>query len=255
MTDQLTVERKQGVGYLTLNRPPVNAFTHELLGSLGDALMELANDPSISVAVIRSGIPRYFSAGMDLNVVGGVGSAGVNMPDDTTKKFRDMNWVILDCPLPLIAAVGGFAVGMGFMLPALCDIVVASKSASFGMPEVRFALGGGATMSRILPPAMLRYVMLTGKRLSAESLAQAGAIAAVVDDYKLDSEVERIASEMAAEIHPHLLRNLKLSLEQLKDVSDIRYRYALEHAWGGLVRADLGDAASSDDWLKRLKSK
>lgn len=168
--------------------------------------------------------------------------------------MRDAGFRLMECPTPVIAAVNGYAVGMGFMVPTLCDIIVAARSASFGMPEVRFALGGAGHMSRILPPALVRYIMLTGKRLSAETLAQVGAIAAVVDDDKLDETVEALASGMAEEIHRHLLRNLKLSLLHLKDLDDIRYRYALEHAWGGRVRAELGDAASSGDWLKRLKN-
>jgi enoyl-CoA hydratase len=255
MADHVSVERKDRVAVITINRPPVNAFTHDLMHALADTLGSLADDPAVSVAVLRSGVPNYFSAGMDLKAMNAdIDPLGVNMPGDQRRKLRNTNWAILECPLPIIAAVNGFAVGMGFIVPALCDLIVAGRSSSFGMPEVRFALGGAGQMSRILPPPVVRYLMLTGERISADDLARYGA-AIVVDDDQVDVEAERLASRMAEEIHPQLLRNLKLSVEQLKDVDDLRYRYALEHAWGGYVREQLGDAASSDDWLQRLKSK
>ena len=252
MADFVTVERKDRVGVVTLNRPPVNAFTHDYLGSVVEAILGLSEDASVSVGIVRSGIPGYFSAGMDLKAMSAADETGVNMPNDRRNRFRNMNWAILECPLPLIAAVKGYAVGMGFMLPALCDMIVAGRSAEFGMPEVRFALGGAGQMSRILPQPVVRYLMLTGKRISAAELERYGA-AIVVDDDEVDATAERLASEMAAEIHPQLLRNLKLSLEQLKDVTNPRYRYALEHAWGGYVRAEMGNASSREDWLQRLK--
>src|ERR1700746_3049844 len=105
---------------------------------------------------------------MDLKVLSARNDeAGVNMAGDPQRRFRNTNWSILDCPLPLIAAVNGYAVGMGFMLTALCDIIVAGRSAEFGMPEVRFALGGAWHMSRILLQPVVRYLMLTGKRIPA----------------------------------------------------------------------------------------
>ena len=252
MTD-FTVERKDKVGIVTLNRPPVNVFTYDFLESLAAALWGLADDSSVSVGIVRSGIPRYFSAGMDLKVLSARNDEpGVNMGGDSQRRFRNTNWSILDCPLPLIAAVDGYAVGMGFMLTALCDIIVAGRSAEFGMPEVRFALGGAWHMSRILPQPVVRYLMLTGQRIAADDLGKYGA-AVVVDDDQVDAEAESLASDMASEIHPQLGRNLKLSLDQLKDVTNPRYRYALEHAWGGFVRSQMGDAASSADWMKRMK--
>src|SRR5262245_46228282 len=123
MSQFLDVEKKNGIGYVSLNRPPVNAFTAEMLEDLCDTLWGFSDDESIAVAVLRSGIARCFSAGIDIKQLRP--NAGVNMPGDHQYRVRSTNWRIMECPLPIIAAVNGYALGMGCIIVNLCDFIIA----------------------------------------------------------------------------------------------------------------------------------
>ena len=174
MTD-FTVERKDKVGIVTQQRPPVSTRSPTTFWNRWrQPGQELADDSSVSVGIVRSGIPRYFSAGMDLKVLSARNDEpGVNMAGDPQRRFRNTNWSILDCPLPLIAAVNGFAIGMGFMLTALlrhhrCGPQRGVRDAG-GPRRARWSV---AYVGRILPQPVVRYLMLTGQRIPADDLAK-----------------------------------------------------------------------------------
>lgn len=238
VSEQLLVQRDGRVVTLSLNRPPVNAFNQALLAELAETVTALANDGTASVIVLRSALEGIFSAGADLksrpenDVI-------LNMPGDSMALSRSLQFTIADSPLPIIAAVRGTGVGLGFLLPALCDFLVAGRNAKFGLPEIQIrAIGGAGHARRLLPEPYVRYMMLTGRRVPAEELHRIGAIPVLVDDEKVDETAATIAAEIAR-YDPAVVRNTKMALETLKGM-DVRLAYPLEHKWHSLLASQQG---------------
>ena len=107
---------------------------------------------------------------------------------------RDSFFCLLDSEKPLVAAVNGGALGAGFVMAACCDIILAAESAFFAMPEIDVGQGGGASfLQRIMPQQIMRYMLLTGERVSAQELYRLGAIYAYVPDADLMSHALELA--------------------------------------------------------------
>lgn len=240
MHEALNIDRDGRVATLTVTRPPVNAFSLAMLESMAEELHQLGADTDISAIIWRSGIPGIFSAGFDLNEQRGKGSADLpplhSPPGDHATRVRNAQTALLEIPVPIIVAINGAAVGLGMLMPALCDIVIASKNAHFGLPEIQIdSIGGAGHARRILPEPILRYMMLTGRRVPPEYLQQCGAIALVVEDDQLDAEATAIAEEIGA-YDPIVVRNSKIALEALRKIDDVALTYSIEHKWGAALR-------------------
>jgi enoyl-CoA hydratase/carnithine racemase len=162
----LLAEREEGVLVLTLNRPRVrNAVVQRMSDLVAESLELLDAEPELRVGVL-TGAGKGFCAGMDLRelqrtgrrpVAGDRGFGGI-----TRRAARK----------PLIAAVEGFALGGGFEIALACDLIVASRGALLGIPEVKRSLiaacGGLRQLPRRLPAALAMELALTGEPLAAE---------------------------------------------------------------------------------------
>ena len=197
MSDEPAVltERRGGVLVITLNRPDArNAVNAALAEGIGKALDELDGEAELSVGVI-TGAGKGFSSGMDLKAFvagesawyGDRGFAGiVQRPADK----------------PLIAAVEGFAVAGGCEIALACDLIVASRGARFGIPEVKRSLvaAGGALLRlpRRLPYGLAMELALTGDPIDAERAHALGLVNVVADEGgALDGALE-LADRIAA---------------------------------------------------------
>ena len=147
MHETLSIERAGGVATLTVTRPPVNALSLDMLESMAEELHRLGDDPEVSAIVWRSGLPGIFSGGFDLNDPRSASAQPLHFPPgDHLARVRNAQTALLDVPVPIIVAVNGAAVGLGMLMPALCDIVIAGRSARFGLPEIQInSIGGRAT--------------------------------------------------------------------------------------------------------------
>ncbi len=141
-----------------------NAIDDELAEGISAALDRLDDDPELWVGML-TGTPTVFSAGSDLARTSGGSSAA-------TARGGEYGVIRRDRVKPLIAAVEGPALGGGFEIVLACDLVVASRTASFGLPEVKRGLvptcGGLFRSSRALPLNVAREMLLTGDRLDPE---------------------------------------------------------------------------------------
>jgi enoyl-CoA hydratase/carnithine racemase len=174
---------------LTLDRPgALNAIDDALLAALHGALdavdAEVAGDPiAIRAVIITGGGGRAFSTGMDLK-------ERVSFDDDRLRAQRAelirLITRVHELPVPAIAAIEGYALAGGFELALACDLIVASRGAVFGLPEVAVGIfpGGGSTqtLTWLVGPARARDVILTGRRLAADEAEAWGIVARVVDD-------------------------------------------------------------------------
>ncbi len=179
----LLVERRGRVMVLTLNRPDArNSVDVALTFALGDALEEAEADRDMWAVVVTATGDRSFSAGADLKAV----ARGEKLiPDDPVRAaWGFAGYVSHPISKPTIAAVNGFALGGGTEIALASDLVVASQTASFGLPEVKRGLmaaaGGVFRLPTQVPRKVAMEMILTGEPVSAERALALGLVNRVV---------------------------------------------------------------------------
>jgi crotonobetainyl-CoA hydratase len=192
------LERRGAVALITLNRPrAMNAVNAALSRDLGDALAVLADDPELRVGVI-TGAGRAFCAGADLKEL----AAGRSISDDAHPERGFAGMVRHFVDKPLIAAVNGFALGLGTEIVLACDLAVAGEEAALGLPEVTRGLvaaaGGVLRLHRQVPPKVAAEAVFTGRPLDPHTALRWGLVNRVVaPDRVLDVALE-LAETIAA---------------------------------------------------------
>ncbi|MEA2642817.1 MAG: enoyl-CoA hydratase [Chloroflexota bacterium] len=193
---EVLVERQGAIGVVTLNRPSaLNALSNALLEQLVALLEELAGDGTVRVAVVTGG-PSVFAAGADLKQFAASDAAA------TLGSPRPGFWDRLrKIPIPLVAAVSGFALGGGCELAMACDLIVASETARFGQPEINVGLipgaGGTQRLTRAVGKAKAMEMVLTGRVLTAYDAERYGLVNRVVPVEVLGEEALALAREIA----------------------------------------------------------
>ncbi len=208
----ITLEKKEGIAKLTINRPPVNVMNQETLGEICNALEELAKDEETRVLLIRGSGDRAFCAGVEVG-----DHVGDKMPV-MMKEFGRVFPLLRNLGKPSIAVVNGVALGGGCELVAGCDMAVACEKAKLGQPEI--VLGGLAPAAAPLLPRIMGEkrafeVLLLGDSISAAEAERIGLVNKVVPAEELDSTAEEIARKF-----------LKMSGLSVKLVRDAFYRCA-----------------------------
>ncbi len=187
------------VARVTIDRPErMNAIDRAAADRLAAIWDEIEGNADIRCVVLTGAGDKAFSAGADLKDAGG--PSGVEYWRKTMEdQFRDIS-LRASMSVPVIARVNGLALGGGFEMVLGCDIVIASETASFALPEAkvgRVPLDGGMVMlPRILPRNIALGMMLTGRRASARELAAHGVVNAVVRPEDLDAETERWVADV-----------------------------------------------------------
>lgn len=181
---------------ITINRPEaLNALNIDVLEELEDALMDEVDPIEHRVVVLEGAGDKAFVAGADI--------AGMKeMTAEEALEFahlgQSVTAILESLPQVVVAKVKGFALGGGCELAMACDLVVASKSARFGQPEVNLGLipgfGGTQRLARRvgLPLALDMVLTGRGRTLTGEEAFQVGLASRVVDDDKLDAEIDKI---------------------------------------------------------------
>ena len=150
-----------GVARIRLDRPPVNAFT---VGMFRQLRAHLKQAGERLVPVLLSGANGRFSAGFDVN------EPGLN-DASTADEAGDCVAAVRDHPVPVVAAVEGAAVGVGLLIALSADILVISRSARLGMPEVKLGIDSDvAPLRRFLPDPWIRRMCLSGETFTASDL-------------------------------------------------------------------------------------
>lgn len=222
---ELRIDVENGVATVTMDRPPVNATGLALRQALMSTFDQMGDRDDVRV-VILTGQGHCFSAGADVKertqLSGAPGEyAGLN------RVVREMFYSIIECPKPVIAAVNGHALGAGMALALCCDILIASDTAVFGMPEIDVGLAGGVKyLQRHLPPSKLRWALLTGRRMPASELYRLGVLEACVPPDRLMDEAHALARDIASK-SPVAVRMLKESFDMVENLS-LRDGYRIE---------------------------
>lgn len=175
----VTVERRAGVGLITLNRPKaLNALNGALIADINAAARELDADSTVG-AIVVTGSDRAFAAGADIKEMAKREFVEV-YSQNMFSEWADLTKIVK----PTIAAVNGFALGGGCELAMMCDIIVAGDTAQFGQPEVTIGTipgcGGTQRLLRAVGKSKAMQLVLTGDRLSAQEALAFGLVAQVV---------------------------------------------------------------------------
>jgi enoyl-CoA hydratase len=218
----LVTERRGAVTVLRLNRPEArNSLNPELLTAIGFGLLEAEQDPDVRAVVLTGTGDKAFCAGMDLRAFAEGGALG-GSPEGMKGYARFAQGEI---GVPIVGAANATAVAGGFELLLGCDVVVASETASFGLPEVKrglFAAGGGVFVSTRIPLAVALELTLTGDPIDAKRAQSLGLINQVVPQADvLDAAValaERIARNgpLALQATKELVRTASTDLEKAR---------------------------------------
>ena len=233
VSSEVTIEKRDHIAQITLDRPPVNALTPDTMAALIDAFDDAGATPDIRVAVFCAR-GRVFCAGSDIKARRDSDpSAGAEAAYN--RLAREINTSIADCAVPVITAVDGPALGGGLCLVAASDVVVVSPRATFGLPEINVGLlGGAAWATRLFGARWARRMMLTGDQFTAEELLHSGTLAAA---YLVDDPLQTAMSVAAAiaSKSPAAIRMAKASLNDI-EFMDLREGYRHEQSFTARLR-------------------
>ncbi len=181
----IEVERRDRITLITINRPEVmNALHPQTSEELDKAFNDFQDDSEQWIAILTGAGDKAFSAGNDLKWQAEHGSSALGEFMYALRGGFGGLHRRMDCYKPMIAAVNGFALGGGFEMVMACDIVIASETASFGLPEPRVGLMAGAGGVHRLPRQIGYHhamgMILTGRRVDAEEALRFGIVNEVV---------------------------------------------------------------------------
>ncbi|WP_288421142.1 2-(1,2-epoxy-1,2-dihydrophenyl)acetyl-CoA isomerase PaaG [uncultured Acinetobacter sp.] len=198
----IIAEEKNGVGYLTFNRPKaLNSFNVDMHREVAEVLNQWTKNPDVRCVVI-SGEGRGFCAGQDLG--DRVVDPNAEAPDlgySIETYYNPLIKTIVNMPKPVICAVNGVAAGAGANIALACDLVIAAKSANFVQAFCRLGLVPDSAGTWFLPRAVgharAMGLALLGDKLPAETAKEWGMIWDVVEDADLKTKVTELAERLA----------------------------------------------------------
>ena len=195
MSNEVLVERRDGVQIITINRPGArNAINRSVAEGIAAAVDELEAQDELRVGVL-TGAGGVFSAGMDLKAF-----LRGESPSIPGRGFGGLTQV--PPRKPFIGAVEGWALAGGFELLLACDLIVAAKTARFGVPEVQRSLvaaaGAAFLLPRRVPYAFAMEMLLTGEAVSAERAAEVGLVNRLTPEGGALSGALQLAGRIAA---------------------------------------------------------
>ena len=221
--ETIIVERKAGIGYLTLNRPKVfNAISEQMIREMKEAVEELNQDPMVGVVII-TGAGKAFQSGADIQELSRMSpleilrwNQGIVENLEALEKMRQ----------PVIAAINGYALGGGLELALACTLRVAAESAKMGVPEVKIGIlpgaGGTQRLPRLIGKGLAAEIILTGDSIDAREAFRIGLVNRVVPDDQLMATAEAIAWK--------ILENAPIAVTLAKDAIEVGKNLPLEGA-------------------------
>ena len=224
MGPYVTFTVEDHIGVVTIDHPPVNAVCESIRMDLIEIFESLNTRTDVYAVILQAKGPG-FSGGHDLKEVRETKDPGLAARIQPT--ISRSCTAIYRCRVPVIAAVHGYVIGMGFAYASVCDIIVASEDASFKFPEVNVGtVGGPFWLKRIIPDKLARYHFYTATPLTAKRMEELGAVQCVVPKDQLFDAAMNIAKAIAKKYPPSIWASkmciIRGELEQydIVDVSD-----------------------------------
>jgi enoyl-CoA hydratase len=198
--ENIIFEKDGALGILKVNRPKsLNALNPATVKEIAVCLAEVRQDESLRCLIITGEGDRAFVAGADI-------SAMVSMSAIEGKAFSALGLGVLrsleELPIPVIAAVNGFALGGGTELALACDLIIAADKARFGQPEINLGVipgfGGTQRLARRIGLPRARELIYSGDMIDAETALRYGLVNKVVPLADLMAEAKALAQKLAA---------------------------------------------------------
>ncbi len=208
--------------FLSFNNIYKVIFNMEMVTEMNNLMKDLERDDSVRIIVLE-GKGRNFSAGADINML-------ANFDEENAMKFRKgMNELarrLRECPVPVIAALRGYALGGGMEIAESADIRIASSNAVLGQPESGIGINAGAGGNVMLPKIVGRgrsmYMALAGVKMKADEALKTGLVDAVYDEANFD--------EMLGKFVADLERKPKRTLMYIKSAVNMSYEMSMDAA-------------------------
>ncbi len=241
------VERSEALATVRIDRQDkLNALNPQVIAEIGEAFAALASDEAIRGVVLTGAGDKAFVAGADIGVLASMDSmGGVRVSREGQEVFRTIELF----PKPVLAAVGGYALGGGCELALACHLRIASDRARFGLPEVGLGIipgyGGTIRLARLVGLGRALELTLTGAMIDAERAERIGLVNRVVPH----SELADAATELLGSITRNGPLAVRMALESVYHALDTSTEAALSHESGlfGLL-------ASTDDMKEGMQA-
>jgi enoyl-CoA hydratase/carnithine racemase len=257
--EQITYEAANMVATITLNRPDkLNAWTEKMEEELGAAVRAASADDQVRV-IILTGAGKGFCAGADMSLLSAISQesgpqAGRLLVDtemyrDVPSDFRKKHAWLLSVPKPIIAAINGPAVGLGFIIPLYCDFRFGSEKARFSVIFSKRGLVAEYGLAWILPRligvANAVELMFTSKMVDAAEALRIGLVSRVFPEENFLGAVQEFAQELATTVSPRSLRVMKKQIYMglLQDLGEA-YEAALEEMRGSFGTEDFREGVA-----------
>ena len=214
----LLVERRGGTLWLTINREERrNALNGEVIAGIHAAVIQAQSDTTLRALVLTGAGQKAFCAGADLSQGTGIFADGLN---EATTDFGRLARAVRELGLPVIGRINGDCVAGGMGLMALCDLVIASDRARFGLPEGRvgvFPMQVLVYLRRMIHPRHVNELCLTGELINAQRAVSMGIANEVTPYDSLDAAVSKLIERLSA-MSPVALRRGKKVISSMESM-------------------------------------
>ncbi len=229
----IVYEQKGAVGVMTISREKaLNALNSTVLEEL-DAALDAVNLEEVRALVLTGAGEKSFVAGAD---IGEMSSLTKAEGEAFGKKGNDVFRKLETFPIPVIAAVNGFALGGGCEIAMSCDIRICSENAVFGQPEVGLGItpgfGGTQRLARLVGAGMAKQMIYTARNIKADEALRIGLVNAVYPLAELMPAAEKMAAGIAKNA-PIAVRNCKKAINEGLDVDMDKAIVIEEKLFGG----------------------
>jgi enoyl-CoA hydratase len=196
----IILETENGIVTLTFNRPKaMNALNADLLAEFSNALDEIAGDEENRVLILTGAGDKAFVAGADISELATFNSLQARQ---FSKMGHEAIGKLQNLPIPVIAAVNGFALGGGSEMALASDFIYASENAKFGLPEITLGIipgfGGTQRLPRLVGKNIAKEMIFTGKMIRAAEAKELGMVNQVYPADELMKKVVKAAKSIAS---------------------------------------------------------
>jgi enoyl-CoA hydratase len=248
MAEFLKTKIDNRTALVTLDHPPVNALSPELLAEIQAEFAALSKNDEVRAVVLTGAGSNAFCAGADLKAFSNLGP---QQAADLVKNGQAAMNAIEDCRKPVIAAVNNLALGGGLEVAMACDIRIASDRARFGQPEAWIGLlpawGGSTRLPRLVGGAKAKELIFTGQMINAQEAQRIGLVNKVVPD----GEEVRAAMDIARAINQ---KGAPLAVQEAKVAIHATMRAATRDAALAAEREGAMRLAATQDLVEGVKA-